>query len=319
MSADRGAGEIAAALADRIEDLAAHLVGEQPTMRSRNQIRFFPRGGLAVTTSGAQRGVWCSHGDGGIGGDALDLVKHLRQCSMADALGWAREWLGNQGAGAGCIETSVRREVRHAAEPVQTAETARQVWRGAVNPHGTPVEAYLNSRGLTLSSDAPLRFHPACPRRSERLPAMVALMTNPVTAEPCGVHRTFLRPDGHGKADGQAKMMIGNAGVVRLVADAEVTMGLGIAEGIETALAVMQLAGWSPIWAACSASGIAKFPVLAGIECITIFTDRDDKGAGLNSARECAARWHEAGRGAIISQPPDGTDWHDALTATRAA
>ena len=37
------------------------------------------------------------------------------------------------------------------------------------------------------------------------------------------------------------------------------TAGLGLAEGIETALAVMQRAGWSPVWAATSAGAMDRF------------------------------------------------------------
>ena len=173
---------------------------------------------------------------------------------------------------------------------------------------GTPAEAYLASRGLVLPSDAPLRFHPSCPRGPERLPALVALMTDPATAEPCGVHRTFLRGDGNGKAEGQAKMMAGNAGVIRLVPDEDVTLGLGIAEGIETALAVMQRTGWRPVWAATSAGAMRRFPVLPGIEALTIFADTGE--AGIGAATECAERWTAAEREARILAPPRD-DWDD--------
>ncbi len=177
---------------------------------------------------------------------------------------------------------------------------------------GTLVECYLHSRGLLLPPGAPLRFHPQCPRgRTERLPAALALMTDPGTARPVGIHRTYLRADGRGKAEGDARRMLGNAGVVRLVPDDTVTLGLGLAEGIETALAVMQRFGWRPVWAAACAGGIEKFPVLAGIEAISIFADADDKGAGIRSARACAERWREAGREATIFIPPSGTDWND--------
>ena len=81
-----------------------------------------------------------------------------------------------------------------------TAGLARRIWGEAVPPAGTLVEAYLRGRGLALPVGAPLRFHPACPRGAERWPAMLALMTDPVTGEPCGVHRTFLTRDGGGKA-----------------------------------------------------------------------------------------------------------------------
>jgi putative DNA primase/helicase len=144
---------------------------------------------------------------------------------------------------------------------------------------------------------------------------MLALMTDPVSGAACGVHRTFLAIDGSGKAppgpNGEpAKMMLGRAGVVRLVPDEDVTMGLGIAEGIETALAVMQGFGWRPVWAAASAGAVRAFPVLPGIECLTVFADAD--GPGLQAARACCRRWADAGREARMLAPPAG-DWNDAL------
>jgi putative DNA primase/helicase len=194
-----------------------------------------------------------------------------------------------------------------------TVPFARAIWSEGVPALGTPVERYLASRGLTLPRNAPLRFHPACARDKERLPAMIALMTDPVTAEPVGVHRTFLRPDGSGKADGQAKMMLGGAGIIRLVPDEEVALGLGLAEGIETALSVIQGAGWSPVWAAGNAGAIGAFPVLPGVECLTLFADNDANGAGTKAARTCAERWAAAGREAIVHCPPPGTDWNDVV------
>lgn len=185
------------------------------------------------------------------------------------------------------------------------------------------VDAYLASRGLHLPDDVrqadALRFHPACPFRLDdgstvRLPAMVALMVNIVTNKPTGIHRTALKPDGSGKAempDGtNPKKMLGRAkgAMVKLTDDSNVTNGLGIAEGIEDALTVI-CAGWRPVWAALSAGGIANFPVLPGVECLTIFGDADP--TGLAAAQECQARWRAAGRECPIVLPPhDGTDWN---------
>lgn len=316
MSARADACEIAARLAERIEGLAEYLIGDAPTSRTRSALRFYPRGGFAVEIAGDRRGLWCDHA-AGTGGDALDLVKHLRRCSTSDALKWASDWLGDAAPERPPDAPPPRVEAPKADSTV----AARRIWQEAKQPEGTPAQAYLESRGLHLPDDAPIRFHPVCPRgRDERLPAMISLMTNPITAEPCGVHRTFLRPDGAGKIEhGAPKMMIGNAGVIRLLPDDEVTIGLGIAEGIETALAIMQIAGWCPVWSCGSAGAISKFPVLAGVEALTIFCDLDDKGAGLTAARTCADRWRTAGREVRIEMPPEGTDWFDALTARKEA
>ncbi|MBX9701705.1 MAG: toprim domain-containing protein, partial [Acetobacteraceae bacterium] len=184
---------------------------------------------------------------------------------------------------------------------------------------GSLVEAYLASRGLAVPDGAPIRFHPACPRGAVRWPAMMALMTDPLTGRPCGVHRTFLARDGSGKAPGPlpAKMMLGNAGIIRLTPDEEVTAGLGIAEGIETALSVMQGFGWRPVWTATSAGAIRTFPILRGIEALTVFADAD--GAGMEAATACCARWQGAGREARIVAPPAGADFNDLIRKGAAA
>jgi phage/plasmid primase-like uncharacterized protein len=52
------------------------------------------------------------------------------------------------------------------------------------------------------------------------------------------------------------------------------------------------------------------FPVLGGIECLTIFADNDKSGTGLAAAEECAERWHRAGREALIHIPVEtGVDF----------
>ena len=121
------AGEISAMLADRIVELAEHLIGSAPTMRTRTTVRFHPRGGLVITTAGKDRGLLCSHGDGGIGGDALDLVKHMRSCSMKEAIAWAADWLGT-------TPTPARSDVLtpHATPAADNLEVARQIWREAL-------------------------------------------------------------------------------------------------------------------------------------------------------------------------------------------
>lgn len=145
-----------------------------------------------------------------------------------------------------------------------------------------------------LDLDHVLRFH-------EGFTAVVALMTDPVMNKPRGVHRTFLNPD----ATKREKKMLGRQGVIRLGPDEDVLGGLGICEGIETGLRIL-LSGWSPVWCATSAGGIARFPVLSGIESLTIFTDDDE--AGMNAAHDCAERWTAADREVRLAYAKDSLD-----------
>jgi len=87
--------------------------------------------------------------------------------------------------------------------------------------------------------------------------------------------------------------------VIRLWPDESVTRGLAISEGIETALAAAH--GSSPVWAAIDAGNLGAFPLLDGIESLTIIADHDD--AGLSAANNCARRWANAGREVRVATP----------------
>lgn len=308
-------------LAAQIQTLAPQLLGLVPSSKSRTEWRFRTRGSMAVAIAGQDRGLWHDH-EAGIGGDALDLVAYTRNCDRKEAWRWSMDWLGQSPTAALPAFTPVPETRRAAREPQEqrSVDLARTIWAAAIPPSGTVIETYLRSRGLQLQPGAPIRFHPLCPRGMDHLPAMVALMTDPATNAPIGIHRTFLQPDGSGKADVKpTKMMLGTAGIIRLSRDEDSTMGLGICEGIETGLAILQLIQWGPIWACGSAGGIARFPVLPGIEALTIFADADDQGAGLLAAQSCAEHWTAAGREVTIQTPPAGTDWLDALRGGRDA
>lgn len=303
--------DVALALAERIEDLVTAFEGDSPTRRSRSELRYRPNESLSVVAAGPKRGIWCDHRDGA-GGDALDFVRHFMRADVAGALRWAEAWLGREAAATPPPKNRCDDAPSRDFRPL-----ARRIFNESVRAAGTPAEAYLASRGLSLPGGDVIRFHPRCPRGTgERLPAMVAAMTDTVSNEFTGIHRTFLAPGGLGKiGHGKQKLMLAPAGVIRLAPDEEITVGLGICEGIETGLAIMQRAGWGAVWAAGSASRIAKFPVLPGIECLTIFPDVDDSGIGRKAAETCSGRWIEAGKEARIIWPPAGQDWDDALKA----
>lgn len=103
-------------------------------------------------------------------------------------------------------------------------------------------------------------------------------------------------------------MMLGRAAgsVLKLTPDEDVLVGLGLSEGIEDGLAVLN-SGWSPVWVALSAASMTSFPVLNGIESLTLFADND--APGRKAADACRTRWHNAGREAVTLVPPDVKDF----------
>ena len=170
-----------------------------------------------------------------------------------------------------------------------------RIWTEAELLNGTLAERYfcehrrIDVTRIDLSHA--LRWHGG-------ICAVVALMTDAVSGEPTGIHRTFLDADGM-KLE---RKMLGRQGVVRLSPDDAVTEGLGIAEGIEDGPAVL-LSGWGPVWVAGSAAlDQAHFPVLGGgIEALTIFADADTPG--MEAAEMCRARWLAASREVRICSP----------------
>lgn len=312
------AKQVSQQLANNIEQVCQAL-DVKPSSTSNNDLRFGRRGSLSVVNSGPKRGSFFDH-EHGLGGDALDLVKHLKQCSTKDALKWAKAFLGDQPPLVRPVEvTRLRTDAttfpEHQPAKRETIELAGRIWRQAVPIDDTIAEKYLLQRCNDLPNHdlaRVLRFHPCAKSSGRSWPALIALMTDPQSGEPCGIHRTFLTEDGHKAQPG--KKMLGSKGVIRLWPDEEVTHGLHIAEGIETSLAAAHLYRYAPVWACADAGGMAKLPVLPGIEELTILADNDLSGAGERAAREVGQRWAEAGKTAHLAKTKDVGDFADLIS-----
>lgn len=145
----------------------------------------------------------------------------------------------------------------------------------------------------------------------------MGLITDAVTRQPLSLHRTWIQADGR-KADvDPPRLLLGGhrkqGGVIRLWPDEAVTVGLGIAEGMETALSLAW--AFAPVWACIDAGNLAAFPVLSGVEALTIGADND--AAGAAAAQECAARWATADDEVFITKQAEN-DLNDALMEVAA-
>jgi Toprim domain/CHC2 zinc finger len=228
-------------------------------------------------------------------GDVISLVQFLDGCDFRGAV----ERL-----------TDERASVHQHASPPQPATAtstadALKVWREGVDPRGTLVELYLAGRRLDVGEDlagAVLRWHP-------RTKAMLALFRDIRTDEPRAISRTFIN-DAAMKIE--RKFLGPVAGcAVKLDADEDVTNGLHIGEGVETTMTARQAEDRRPAWALGSAGAIAAFPVLSGIECLTLLAEHCD--ANARAIKQCGDRWHEAGREVLINEPIGGKDLNDAF------
>lgn len=177
---------------------------------------------------------------------------------------------------------------------------------------------YLESRGLPLPSKtdeegfwSDIYFHhslyyrdgdndPSIGRdQSGYFPAILKLMRNRL-GQVCAVHRTYLAPDGYGKApvDNPKKMM----GKPELVSARTIAVRLGkprggviaAAEGFETALAVRAFTGF-PCWSTYSSTILRLFTPPDGVVGVHFFGDLDRSGDGQDAARTRAEALKEMG------------------------
>ncbi len=160
-----------------------------------------------------------------------------------------------------------------------------------------------------------LRYADRHPRRNaagdlEHHPALLALLSDIRTGEPSGLINIYLLADGIDRLrDPKGKTSWGRVGggAVMLSPFDDVTMGLVTCEGVETGSSLL-LSDLAPVWCCGGAGNLAAFPVLDGIEALTIAADADKPGQ--KAAESAKARWRDAGREAVIIAPPVG-DWAD--------
>jgi putative DNA primase/helicase len=209
----------------------------------------------------------------------------------------------------------------HTKVPPPSAH-AKRIWARADRVRrGDVVDRWLRSRGVGMD------VYPNCLRTSDDEvytepetgvcsfhPAMIALICR-ADDKPVAAHRTYLAPDGMRKAAvATPRKTVGKFGpspTIRLAPSGPI---LGIAEGIETALAAMKLFS-VPTWSVLSTHGIETFEPPVAVKHLIIFADHDVNGAGQRAAEALAARLAGKISTAVqIPQQPD-TDWNDVLQA----
>ncbi len=184
---------------------------------------------------------------------------------------------------------------------------------------------YLAQRKITFYDVPSLRLHPELPyyqdgQEVERYPAILAIFKDPA-GRGVTLHRIYLSPDGR-KAPVPApkKTMPVPAGLS--LSGAAIRLGpsapeLGLAEGIETALAVTTATG-GICWATTSACLLEKVVLPEQVRRVIIWGDSDQSRTGLKAAARLAERLVKEGRKVTLRLPqrPAGKktwDWADVL------
>lgn len=195
---------------------------------------------------------------------------------------------------------------------------ARRLWQSASAISDSPVERYLAQRGLQRASDQfrYLERTPLGPRGAvEFLPAMLAAVTTDIGV--IAIHRTFLDV-ASGKLAGfeRPKRALGSLGFGAVRVAPPVQGRLGLAEGIESALAAMQLFG-IPCWATLGNERFGLVSIPESVRELFLFIDNDAGGA---HAEERALKAYAAPDRVIHSRAPasPGFDWNDELKSRLA-
>ncbi|MCD1619152.1 toprim domain-containing protein [Salipiger manganoxidans] len=249
------------------------------------------------------------------------------QCGAGDGMKLAIEYTGKPFAEVARIIDgmvgNLKAEVpRQPMTDEARREALRDTYRATVAvSEGDLVHRYLTARGVEdlIYPDA-LRFA-ARLRDGEGgiRPAMVAMIHGPDGEKPVSMHRTFLRPDGSGKAEMEAprKMMPGELPDGACVRLSDYVPGgpLGIAEGIETALSASALYQL-PVWSAINSAILKKWWPPEGCHEVAIFGDNDPKFGGQAAAWSLAHRLAVKGIAVTVHIPDEpGTDWNDVHLA----
>ena len=113
--------------------------------------RALNHGGLTINE---RKGCWYSHSAGKGGVSVLPLIRLLKSCSQAEATDWGKAWLhSHPGTGSGTSADDAEPEIDNAA-------IAQEIIAKLLDPAGTAVTDYLNSRSINRVLPPCVKFLP---------------------------------------------------------------------------------------------------------------------------------------------------------------
>lgn len=279
---------------------AKHLTGKHcpcPICGGSDRFRFDNKDGA---------GTWICNQCGAGGG--IDLLMQAKGWDFRTAAQAVDKVLGNVPAdppGKPALSDENQRRLKNA------------LWKASqpIEP-GDPASLYLSGRVPGWKHCDDLRFaKSAAVPGGGSSPALLALVRDAVTGDPVTLHRTFITLDGTKAAlDNPRALMPGalpDSVSVRLCEAGEV---IGIAEGIETALAA-QVKFKVPCHAALTAGFLAKWQPPEGVRKVFVFGDCDQSYTGQAAAYTLAHRLSRKLEVAVRIPGQFGTDWADEVAA----
>lgn len=275
---------------------------------------------------------FCTCGDG----DIVDVVCQSRGMDVIQACNWIRELIGVELIGVRREETFQQRAARErllaeqraqaeerkrerdaaeAAETERQREKASAMWRRSQPATGTIAQAYLASRGIKCELYPTIRFlDPGKPGYHPCMLAPFGLAADKIG----GVHLTYLRPDGLGKAkdeQGNSKITVGPGhNYPLIVAHVPGCAVLFISEGIEDALSAHQAINVDA-WAAGAANRLPGMAEHVPAHIKTVIIQQDDNKAGRAGTAELAEALAARGVAVRISEGSGSLDVNSVLQA----
>lgn len=272
--------------------------------------------------------------------NGVKLLAWANRTSLDEAQRHIAQWAGvdtERGPAARKIDLSLYD--RHKMTEREAIVRLRDVWSATKPIAGTPVERYLANRKFSLNqASTELRYHPGLKyyQRNRVTRKMECLGVFPAMIAPVrdsqrrirNLHRTFLTEDGAKAPVPKAKKLMTPVDTTRgsSIQLFPATRVLGLAEGIETALAARAVTRL-PVWAAVAAGLLPSVELPASVRHVVIFADKDRQMAGIKCAEEALEAFAQQGRTVEILLPtqpiPDsaakGIDWWDVYELAGAS
>jgi putative DNA primase/helicase len=205
---------------------------------------------------------------------------------------------------------------RSADDDFARSRAARWIYDQLASAVGTAAEVYLRHRYISIAMPPVLRFG-NCPHRlGGAYPTTMVAPVTDIDGTQIGIHATYLRRDGTGKADfGHRDLQRETRGVMRggaiRLAPHDSDHELIVGEGIESTLSAMEIFDL-PGWSAVSAGGLKTLELPSAVCRIVIAADNDM--AGRQTALTAYQRWTGEGREVRVKVPPNaGDDFNDVL------
>ena len=323
--------QIAQKLKDDPETFATYALGQEPTFRASGQVRYYPKGGLVVFTSGPKKGRWKLFSDDEKNGDMIDLCTKMLSMSEYEALTIAKQFLNVDSANIN-FETHQENpndlKKQQATLNAKKIKIAQWIWRTSSKDEGrNDAIKYLNNRGITkIPPPSILRYRVLTPdimRNKLGIPEHLIPNSSVVSL-------VFCAKNSENKVTAVQQILVTEGKKLNvdlpkfsngIVAGSCVWLGNPndsdqaiFAEGPETGLSIYQATG-IPTAITLGTANYSNINVPANIKSLIIASDMEKHGAGLGVALKAAQQRNKLNThrvGIALPNLNDG-DFNDVL------